>query len=409
MDMTNISRRQFVQKAILSCAGLLSVGALDPLLGNVSGYSKKIRPPTHSGRVLADLHAHPTLDSWNRRSPLAVKSPALAGIAEKVFNQTKVKWKTCHQAGVDMVCAAHFNVFDEWLSMPTDPNPEAPANTILMMDLLEQELSGPSEPYARLARNSKELEKVLKVRKGHKDYRVAVLHTIEGGHALGGSLEPLPMFARRGVALMTITHFFNKGIATTTNAFPFFRDTNSRWPNQGLSEFGREVIKEMEKLGVIVDITHASSTSVEDILRVATKPLVATHSSARTLGDHPYSLFDEHIQEIARHEGIIGIIIYPYVLSNYSGIHIAKDRGFLRDVVRTIRYVVKICGTHKRIGIGSDFAGFITGPKDMSRLGEIDNLRKLLLEEFDRDESVVEDILANNVIEFFLRNWKSGI
>ena len=101
MDLTNISRRQFVQKALLSCAGILSAGATGSLFGNVSGYPKKIRPPNHSGRVLADLHAHPTLDSWNRRSPLAVKSPALARMVEKMFNQTKVKWKTCHQAGVD--------------------------------------------------------------------------------------------------------------------------------------------------------------------------------------------------------------------------------------------------------------------------------------------------------------------
>jgi microsomal dipeptidase-like Zn-dependent dipeptidase len=407
--MTHISRRKFIQKTILSCAGLLSTGAFDSLLGNVSGYPKKIYPPTHSGRVLADLHAHPTLDAWNRRSPLAVKIPALAGIAEKIFNQTKVKWRTSHRAGIDLVCAAHFNLFDEWLSMPTDPHPEAPANTILMMDLLEQELSGPSEPYAKLARNYKELESMLKVRRGHKNYRVAVLHSIEGGHALGGNLEPLQLFAKRGVVLMTITHFFNKGIATATNAFPFFRDTNSRWPNQGLSEFGNEVIKKMEKLGIIVDITHASSTALEDVLRVAAKPLVATHSSARTLGDHPYSLFDEHIQEISRKGGIIGVIISPYWLSNYSGIHIAKDQGTLYDVVRTIRYVAKICRTHKHIGIGSDFAGYITGPKEMIYLGEINNLRKHLLVEFDSDESVVEDILANNVIEFLLRNWRSGI
>ncbi len=349
------------------------------------------------------------LNDWVRRSPLAVKSPRLATIIEKIANTTSVKWKNCHQAGIDLVCAAHFSVFDELASMPTDPNPEAPANTLRMMDLMEEELAGPSSPYARLVRNHKELRDLLKIRRGQKDFRVAVLHAIEGGHALGGSLEPLSVFARRGVAYITLTHFLYKGIATSGVSFPFFPDTESRWPDQGLTEFGVEVIKEMEKLGIIADIKHCSSTAVEDVLRVTKKPIAATHSCVRTLADHPYSLFDEHIQEMAHRGGIVGVIISPFSLSNYSNPQLAKDYGTLRDVIRTIRHITKICGTHKHVGIGSDFAGYVSGPEEMSDLGEIDILRKKLLVEFDNDEAIVEDIMANNAIDFILKNWRSGV
>jgi membrane dipeptidase len=407
--MTNVSRRKFIQSTLLSCAGFFSAGSLDSILGCISVFPSKVTPPTHRRRVLADLHVHPTLNAWVRRSPLAVKHPFLAKVPEKMFNPTRITWETSHRAGIDLMCVAHFNIFDEWLSMPTDPNPEAPANTIRMMDLLEQELSGPAAQYARLVRNHNQLDDLLQVRRSNKDFRIAVVHTIEGGHALGGSLEPLKLFARRGVALITITHYFNKGIATAANTFPFFPDANSRWSNQGLSEFGREVIKEMEKLGIIVDVTHASSTAIEDILCAANKPLVSTHSSVRTLANHSYSLFDEHIQEIALRGGIVGVILCPYWLSNYSGEQAVKGHGSLRDVVRTIRYVTKICGTHKRVGIGSDFAGYITKPKEMIDLGEIDKLRKLLLLEFDNDETIVEDIMANNVIKFLQNNWRSGV
>ena len=407
--MTNISRRKFIQSTVLSCAGFFSAGSLDSILGCISAFPSKITPPLHRHRVLADLHVHPTLNAWVRRSPLAVKYPFLAKVQAKMFNPTRITWETSHRAGIDLMCVGHFSIFDEWLSMPTDPNPEAPANTIRMMDLLEQELSGPAAPYARLVHNHTQLDDLLQVRSGNKDFRIAVVHTIEGGHALGGSLEPLKLFASRGVALITITHYFNKGIATSPNTFPFFPDANSRWPNQGLSEFGHEVMKEMEKLGIIVDVTHASSTAIEDILRAANKPLVSTHSSVRTLADHSYSLFDEHIQEIALRGGIVGVILCPYWLSNYSGEQAVKGHGSLRDVVRTIRYVTKICGTHKRVGIGSDFAGYITRPKEMIDLGEIDKLRKLLLLEFDNDETIVEDIMANNVIEFLQKNWRSGV
>jgi microsomal dipeptidase-like Zn-dependent dipeptidase len=406
--MANLSRRQFLRSTLLSGAGILSSSALGSWFGCAANCVTRAAPPRHGRRVLADLHAHAMLNEWNARSPLPVKIPALAKIAKTFFNSTKMSWESCHRAGIDLLCVTHFNVFDEWLSMPTDPNPEAPANTILMMNLLEEALAGPAAPYARLARNYGELKKLLEVHPSDSKFRTAVVHTLEGGHALGGSLAPLKKFARRGVALITITHFFNKGIATAPNSYPYFPDNNSRWPAQGLSDFGRDVIKEMEALGIIVDVTHTTSTALAEVLRESHKPLVATHSSARTLGDHPYSFYDEPIQEISRRGGMIGVILYPYVLSNYSGEQAAKKSGSLDDVVRTIRYIAKICGTHKCIGIGSDFSGFITGPKEMNCLSEIDKLRQLLLQEFGRDEQIVEDIMANNVIGLLQNHWRSG-
>jgi microsomal dipeptidase-like Zn-dependent dipeptidase len=359
-------------------------------------------------RVLADLHVHSMIDQWNRSSPLGVRYPAVAKLAEKFANKTGMNWRDCHTAGIDMVCTAHFNVFDEWASMPTDPFAEAPANTFRMMDRLEEELQGPAAAYARLARTPAELKELLKIRYPDPRYRIAVLHHPEGGHALGGSIAPLEEMARRGVAMIGVTHFFNKGIATSANSYPYFPDANARWPNQGLSEFGREVIQEMERLGIIVDITHATSTAVDDILRISKRPLVASHASARTLGEHPYSLYDEHIEQIVHDGGIIGVILYPYILSNYANIHLAEKKAGLRDVVRTIRYLTKLCGSHKQIGIGSDFGGYITGPKEMSHLSQVPLLNRMLLDEFG-DEQIVEDIMANNVMRFFTTQWQPGI
>ena len=280
---------------------------------------------------------------------------------------------------------------------------------MLMFDLLEEQLAGPAQHYAKLARNHLELKKMLEIPKSSKDWRIAVLHSLEGGHALGGNIEWLDEFARRGVVLITLTHFFNKGIASAPNAYPFFPDSNSPWPLQGLTDFGREVIKKMEAIGMLIDVTHTTSTALADILAVTTNPVVATHSSVRTLGDHAYSFFDEHIQEIARRGGLIGVILFPHLLSNYTSERTEHEYGSLGDVVRTIRYIAKICGTHKHVAIGSDFEGFISAPKEMKCLGKIDYLRQLLLKEFDYDQNVVEDIMANNTIEFILKNWRSGV
>ena len=129
--------------------------------------------------------------------------------------------------------------------------------------------------------------------------------------------------------MIGLTHFFNKGVATSANAYPFFPDANSPWPALGLSSYRHELIKEMERLGIIVDVIHASTTALEEIFKVATRPMVASHTSARTLGDHPYSLLDEHLQEIARRDGLIGVILDPYLLSNYATGQLAEDEGSL--------------------------------------------------------------------------------
>jgi microsomal dipeptidase-like Zn-dependent dipeptidase len=175
-----------------------------------------------------------------------------------------------------------------------------------------------------------------------------------------------------------------------------------------LSPFGGEVICEMEKLGIIVDVTHATSTALEDILNVSTKPLIATHITAKTLGDHAYSFHDEYIKEIVQRGGMIGIPLYTYMLANYINVQEVEKYGSLKEVVRTIRYVVKITNSFKNICIGSDFGGYIPHLIDMNSLCEIEKLRVLLLKEFGSEE-IVEDILAKNVIEFIKNNWKRCI
>ena len=404
-----ISRRRFIRYSSVLSAGLFS-GASFGLLNGCSASCESIKPQRKSKYVLADIHNHTMLNEWIRKSPIAVKSPMLAEFAKGVFDKTSTTWKGSYEAGIDLICTSHFNLFDEWLTMPTDPNPSAAVNTLRMMDLLEKELEGPAAKYARLIRTPEEFKNHFNenYEKNNPDYRIAVLHSLEGGHALGGNLKILEDFARRGVVLITIIHFFNKGIGSAPNAFPFFPDANSLRPYQGLSSFGREVISEMERLGIIVDVTHASSAALEDILKASTKPVIATHTTSKTLGDHAYSFHDEHIQEIVNRGGIIGIPIYPYMLSNYINVKEAEKYGSLREVIRTIRYLTKISGSHKSICIGSDFGAYIPPLTDMNCLCQVEMLREQLINEFS-DEEIAENILAKNVIDFIKNNWGINI
>lgn len=361
-------------------------------------------PGDWSGRrVLADLHTHPSLNDWLATAPLARSDPGLLKVARRQFNPTKAKWRDLHRSGIDLVCAAHFNMFDEWLSMPTDPDRHAPDHTLAMLDRLEEILAGAEGRFARVAHNRMELDAILSRRFPDADYRVAVVHALEGGHALGGSVDCIPQLARKGVAIITLTHFFQKGIASSPNAFPFFADADADWAPTGLSPFGRDVIRAMEEHGVIVDVTHATDHALSDILSFVRRPVVATHSGSRTLSDHPYGIHDEHAREIASKGGLIGIILYPYLLSNYIDEEEAVSRGSLRDFVRTIEYLIELLGSHRSLAVGSDFSGFIRGPRDLSDLGHVALVREAL--QANLKDDVVEDVIAGNAIRFLQEHW----
>jgi microsomal dipeptidase-like Zn-dependent dipeptidase len=375
------------------------------MLGGIASSSGMFDIPTavSKSRLLVDLHAHVMINEWNQHSPLAVRAPELAQIIKQSFNKTTVTLEDSYEAGVNVLCATHFNVFDEWLSMPTDPDPEAPAHTFRMLDLLEDKLKEDKyKKIAVLARTSAKLKELTKAYPGDPGYKVILVHTLEGGHALGGSLAPIKKLAERGVAMICITHFFNKGIASSGNAFPFFPDGTDQPANAGLSGFGKDVVTEMIHNGIIVDVTHCTSTAVENVLHDFSVPVVASHSSSRTLSDHPYSLYDEHIIEIARRGGVVGVLMMPYDLSNYGTSSYADDHSNLNDVVRAIVYIAKIAGVD-HVSIGTDFAGYIPNPASINGIKDIPKLRDLLLKEFDGAD--VEKIMAVNALNFLITNW----
>jgi microsomal dipeptidase-like Zn-dependent dipeptidase len=418
IDAPTLSRRAFLRLTAMSGAALVASSV--PFLAGCASTRPRTFAPR--ARVLADLHCHPQLAAWIEGEPVAVKVPGLAGTADAFLNTTQVTWDACYRSGVDLLCVAHYNPFDEIASMPTDPSTEAPRNLIRMMDALEEHLERPEVArFARLARNPTELGALVSVPKQSPEYRIAVVHTVEGAHALGGSAAPLAELARRGVFAISVTHFFDKGLVSAANAIPYFPDAGSAPALTGLTERGREVIQEMERLGMVVDVTHATREGLDHILKYAKGPLIASHSGARTLGHHPYNLVDEHIQEIARRGGLIGIVLYPYILSNFTQVSDAEANGSLLEVARTVDFVRRLLsGTsgldrdpHTYIALGTDFGGYIPRIKGMKDLSEVELLRDAIAERLGRDpslaghdlEPMLDAIMAENVIAFLKDNW----
>ncbi|HEX7878131.1 MAG TPA: dipeptidase, partial [Candidatus Eisenbacteria bacterium] len=142
------------------------------------------------------------------------------------------------------------------------------------------------------------------VREAVANGRVAAIPAIEGGHAIEDSLDNLREFARKGIRLMTLT--WNNSNGWADGCWPHEGDVR----HGGLTDFGRRVIGEMEKLNVLVDVSHASPETFRDVAAVATRPFVASHSGAASVTPHFRNLTDDQLDVIARVGGIVGV---PFV------------------------------------------------------------------------------------------------
>ena len=143
------------------------------------------------------------------------------------------------------------------------------------------------------------------IRKAKKQGKICALMGIEGGYAIENSLSALREFYRLGIRYMTLTHNVSHDWADA------HRDTPK---NNGLSDFGKDVVREMNRLGMLVDISHVSEKVMNDALDVSTAPIIASHSCARALNDHTRNVSDDVLKRVAKNGGVIMINFYPSFL-----------------------------------------------------------------------------------------------
>src|SRR5437868_3545151 len=141
----------------------------------------------------------------------------------------------------------------------------------------------------------------------HKTGRVASLIGIEGGHQLGGNLAALRQFYELGARYMTLTHFKNNEWADSATDDPKYH---------GLNDFGRTVIHEMNRLGMLVDLSHVSDDTMRDALKASKAPVIFSHSSARALDDHPRNVPDDILKLTAANGGVVMVNFYDGFLSD---------------------------------------------------------------------------------------------
>ncbi len=206
------------------------------------------------------------------------------------------------------------------------------------------------------------------IERSRKAGRIASLIGMEGGHAVNSSLATLRMMHRLGARYMTLTHSLNTPWADSATDTPV---------HDGLSPFGEEVVREMNRLGMLVDLSHTSPATMADALRVATAPVIFSHSSARALTDVPRNVPDDILRLVPKNGGVVMVTFVPQFVSRDVAAWNARPesertgpapRATLSQVADHIDHIRKVAGID-HVGLGGDFDGITTvvmGLEDVS-------------------------------------------
>ncbi|MBR0325000.1 MAG: dipeptidase [Selenomonadales bacterium] len=179
------------------------------------------------------------------------------------------------------------------------------------------------------------------IKQAEREGKIAAFLTIEEGGALEGKSERLAEFYEDGVRLITLTWNYPNEIG--------YPNIGYRDADKGLTSFGREIVSEMERLGMLVDVSHLSDKGFYDVAEMMTKPFIASHSNARSITEHSRNLTDDMIRRVAEAGGVIGL--------NFANIFLGDSPvSRIADMVRHARHIYEI-GGRDVLALGSDFDG----------------------------------------------------
>jgi membrane dipeptidase len=196
--------------------------------------------------------------------------------------------------------------------------------------------------HETVIKNSKDMvfcRTAEEVRRAHADGKIAALIGVEGGHMIGNDIRVLRMFGDLGVRYMTLTHFYNDEWADSSTAKP---------EHNGLTDFGKEIVREMNRQGIMVDISHVSDKTFYDALEVSKAPLIASHSSCRALCNHPRDMSDDMIKALAAKGGVIQI---NYEKSFIDQAYKDAQEAVSGGVVEMIDQIGKECGDDEECAV----------------------------------------------------------
>ncbi|MBR2240313.1 MAG: dipeptidase [Clostridia bacterium] len=224
------------------------------------------------------------------------------------------------------------------------------------------------------------IENKEEVEKAKKSNDTKVILSIENGSAISGNLDNVEYFYNQGVRMMSITwnddNELGCGAKTRTD--------------KGLTKLGNEYVKTLDKRNIIIDVSHSSEKTFWDVISIAKRPVVASHSNVYEICNNPRNIKDSQIKAIAKTGGIIGICFYSDFLNSNS-------RANVKDIVEHIKYIKKIVGINY-IGLGSDFDG-MNSKKTAEGLENISKVNNII------KELEIQGFSCEEIVKIMWKNW----
>ncbi|XP_066901694.1 dipeptidase 1 isoform X2 [Halyomorpha halys] len=227
---------------------------------------------------------------------------------------------------------------------------------------------------------------VAGIREAHRGGRIASLIGVEGGHSLGSSLGVLRMFYGLGARYLTLTH---------TCHTPWAGCCHGEDDNQGLSHFGKLVVRELNRLGMLVDLSHTSFKTMEAALNESVAPVIFSHSSAFALCNSTRNVPDYILKLLALNGGLVMVNFYTYFIS-------CNQTATLEDVIAHINHIRKVAG-EDHVGIGAGYDGINMTPKGLEDVSKYPDLLAALMKDPQWGELQVKKLAGLNLLRVFAR------
>lgn len=235
-----------------------------------------------------------------------------------------------------------------------------------------------SDGKFRVVHDRNELQSFIDDRKSNKQLASGYLG-VEGGHCLEGKLENVDGIWNAGVRMMGPTHFFDNELGGSAHGVS----------GEGLTDFGKQVVKRMNELGMIIDVAHSSEAIIDDVLAMTTKPILTSHTGVKGMLNSQRNLSDDHLRGIAETGGLIGVAFFPEAIGDPSA----------ENIVNTMKYVKDLVG-YQYVALGSDYDGSVTTQFDCTGFPLL--VEEMLKQGFTEEE--IRGIMGGNVKRFLLEN-----
>jgi len=250
--------------------------------------------------------------------------------------------------------------------------------------------------HQQFSKNSKSIELAVKLSDVHRinqKGKIAAMLAIESGRAIENDINKLHTFHNQGVRIMTLTW----------KSTDWADASQEKMKHNGLTDFGKIVVKEMNKLGMIVDVSHSADKTVVDVLKICDDPIIASHSCAKAICDHPRNLSDKLIKDIASSGGVICVNFYSLHLdqrfkNEYDKKQSPEPPPYTK-VIDHIEHIINVGGIDA-VGLGSDFDGRIIPPKGLEDVSKMPKITETLLARGYLEEEIVK-IMGGNFLRVF--------